>query len=146
MAKTRTPAQRGRGNREKGARGERKVLAKLITLWSDMDRNIQDRGADRDGPDLFSLRSELDGEVKHRKDTSIQVAIRDAIANARKGRIWFAVDWPTSGPRKKPIIVFDLDGFIRLIRRERARAEAFGYDVGYEDGRERARDEQAKRG
>lgn len=123
-------ASSGRGSRMKGQRGENSSKKILAALWSDFDRNFQDRGGDRDGPDLHSAKARLDGEVKHRDKTMIQAAIRDAIANCREGRTWFAIDWPTAGPRKKPVIVFDLDQFVELIKRERIIANQRGFEQG----------------
>lgn len=111
-------------------------MAFFKRLWPDTDRNVQYRGAARDGPDVFSEAAKLDGEVKHRQHTSIQLAIKEAMQNCRLGRTWFAVDWPTTGPRRgSPTITFDLGQFIELIERERKEAEAFGYDAGYDDGK-----------
>lgn len=123
-------ASSGSGSRKKGARGENKVKHVLSALWPDIDRNYQDRGGDRDGPDLYTERARLDGEVKHRNKTMLQKAITDAIANCREGRDWFAVDYPTAGPRKKPVIVMDLDAFVSLIRRERIASNQRGFEQG----------------
>lgn len=137
----RSPSQRGKASREKGDRGERNVRLRLSPLWPDFDRNFQDRGGERDGSDLYSKQAMLDGEVKHRARTEIQAAIRDAIKNCEDGQTWFAVDWPTAGPRKKPVIVMELDGFIDLIKRERMRSNALGYADGFDEALEDDADE-----
>jgi hypothetical protein len=111
-------------------------------LWPDTEvdgkvvervkRNFQDRGADRDGPDIEA--PGLSGEVKHRARTEIQPAIRDAIENRLEGTAWFAVDYPTTGPRKTPVIAFDLDEFVDFVRRERIIANQKGFEQGYAEG------------
>jgi hypothetical protein len=102
-----------------------------ITIGERVGRNYQDRGAERDGPDVFA--PGLDGEVKHRLSTSLPEAIRDAIANARPGKTWFAVDYPTTGPRRTPVIAFDLDQFVAFVQRERVGANARGFEQGYQE-------------
>lgn len=134
----------GKKARAKGGRGERRVVKALKILWPDVEcpktgltigervrRNYQDRGADRDGPDIFT--PTLDGEVKHRATTALPEAIRDAIANARPGHAWFAVDYPTTGPRRTPVIAMDLDDFVTFVQRERVGANARGFEQGYQE-------------
>lgn len=141
--KARSPSAAGKAARAKGSRGELRVVKALKILWPDREdesgkvveqvkRNYQDRGADRDGPDVET--PALDGEVKHRVKTCLPLAIRDAIENTREGRPWFAVDYPTTGPRKTPVIAFDLDQFVEFIRRERVLANGKGFDQGYTEG------------
>lgn len=115
----------------------------LKILWPDSEtddgkpveqvtRNYQDRGAERDGPDIET--PAFDGEVKHRAKTCLPLAIREAIENANEGRPWFAVDYPTTGPRKTPVIAMDLDEFVAFVRRERVLANGKGFDQGYIEG------------
>ena len=116
------------------------MVNKLKELWPDTDRNTQYRGPTRDGPDVFSVAAKLDGEIKHRAKTTIQPAINEAMLHCRPGNKWFAVDWPTTGPRRgRPLIVFELDQLVELIKEERRQAEAFGYELGYDDGHESAK-------
>lgn len=114
-------SRKARAARNKGKRGERKILAQLVELWPEARRNIQDRGGQRDGPDLEFDLPQLDVEVKHRKIVSIRMAIRDAIANRRPGRKWMAIDSPTV--RGEPTTVtMELAEFCDLVLLERSRA------------------------
>jgi hypothetical protein len=128
----------GKASRDKGKRGERAVVKLLAALWPDGERRIQDRGATKDGPDIVFARARLHGEVKHRKTTAIQMAIRDARNNCRPGFFWFAVDWITNG-KALPVIAFDLHEFVEFMQLERAYNERVGYDRGLADGALRSR-------
>lgn len=128
----------GKASRDKGKRGERAVVKLLAALWPDGERRIQDRGAEKDGPDIVFERARLHGEVKHRKTTAIQMAIRDARNNCRPGYFWFAVDWITNN-RVLPVIAFDLHEFVEFMQLERTHNERVGYDRGLADGALRAR-------
>lgn len=116
-------SRKARASRNKGKRGERKILAVLAELWSDGKRNIQDRGATRDGPDIEFAGMMLDVEVKHRNRSSIRAAIKDAIANCREGRRWVAVDAPSV--RTLPTtITMEIHDFRDLVLLERGRVLA----------------------
>jgi hypothetical protein len=116
-------SRKARASRNKGKRGERKILALLAELWPEARRNIQDRGGQRDGPDLEFDVPLLDVEVKHRQISSLRQAIRDAIINRRQGRRWMAIDAPTK--RGLPTTVtMELAEFCELVQLERARAAA----------------------
>ena len=131
-----TPAEksaRARAARNKGQRGELKVVHKLRELWPETTRLFQDRGGESDGPDVEVPMSGggLDIEVKHRDVSAIRPAIRDAQANRRPGNTWAAVDWPTdSGKNGGPTITLNLDEFVDLIRRDREAAQAQGFAAG----------------
>ena len=131
-----TPAEksaRARAARNKGQRGELKVVHKLRELWPEATRLFQDRGGESDGPDVEvpMAGGGLDIEVKHRGVSAIRPAIRDAQANRRPGNSWAAVDWPTDGGAKGgPTITMQLDEFIDLIKRDREAAQALGFAAG----------------
>lgn len=143
----RTPSQAGKAARAKGARGELKITKALKTLWPDRTnrsgqvseqvwKNHQDRGGNRDGPDIET--PHFDIEVKHRASTCMPHAIRDAIANCRPSKAWAAVDYPTTGPRKTPVIAMDFYAFVAFVAKEREEIEAVALDEGYDVGIERS--------
>lgn len=112
---SRTPSQRGRMAKHKGAAGEREAAAALERLFgADFHRGRQYHGGPGT-PDIKTSIDELHVEVKRTEALRLYQALEQATHDAGEGKCAMVVHRPSRHPWAAIILLDDLPRLIKIL-------------------------------